>query len=176
MLAAPAHPYTRLLLETVPDPFRPRRDRLPLTGEVPNPINLPGETIMGRSTIRHLPITRDHPAEQRADRVARGERPARGGRVARDAAPASLDLGTGQPLPATERRYFERRLGADLTGVRIHPDAEAASRLRANAFAAGEFAGDLCYDQWIPNRRWFAFATSGHHNGTREFQQSGASG
>ena len=41
LLAAPAHPYTRLLLETVPDPFRPRRDRVPLTGEVPNPIDPP---------------------------------------------------------------------------------------------------------------------------------------
>ncbi|MFO1037038.1 MAG: ABC transporter ATP-binding protein [Geminicoccaceae bacterium] len=41
ILAEPAHPYTRLLLETVPDPFRPRRDRTPLSGEVPNPIDPP---------------------------------------------------------------------------------------------------------------------------------------
>jgi peptide/nickel transport system ATP-binding protein len=41
LLADPAHPYTRLLLETVPDPFRPRRDRVPLAGEVPSPIDPP---------------------------------------------------------------------------------------------------------------------------------------
>ncbi|HOY02302.1 MAG TPA: hypothetical protein PLV36_12495, partial [Zoogloea sp.] len=84
---------------------------------------------MARTPIRHPPVTRDRPAEQRADRVARGERPARSSRVARDAAPSALGLGTGQPLPATERRYFQSRLGADLTGVRIHPDTEAATSL-----------------------------------------------
>ncbi|WP_374499216.1 DUF4157 domain-containing protein, partial [Zoogloea sp.] len=104
---------------------------------------------MARTPIRHPPVTRDRPAEQRADRVARGERPARSSRVARDAAPSALGLGTGQPLPATERRYFESRLGTDLTGVRIHPDTEAATSLRANAFAAGR---DIAFapGRWQP--------------------------
>ena len=41
LFAAPRHPYTRLLLETIPDPLKPRRDREPLAGEVPNPLALP---------------------------------------------------------------------------------------------------------------------------------------
>ncbi len=41
LFARPRHPYTRLLLETIPDPLKPRRDREPLAGEVPNPLNPP---------------------------------------------------------------------------------------------------------------------------------------
>lgn len=39
----PRHPYTRLLLETIPDVFKPNRERRPMSGEVPSPIApLPG--------------------------------------------------------------------------------------------------------------------------------------
>ena len=38
---APEHPYTRLLMDTVPDITMARRDRVPVTGEVPNPITPP---------------------------------------------------------------------------------------------------------------------------------------
>jgi peptide/nickel transport system ATP-binding protein len=41
LFARPRHPYTRLLLETIPDPMKPRRGREPLAGEVPNPIDPP---------------------------------------------------------------------------------------------------------------------------------------
>jgi peptide/nickel transport system ATP-binding protein len=41
LFAAPRHPYTRLLLETIPDPLKPRRGREPLAGEVPNPLAPP---------------------------------------------------------------------------------------------------------------------------------------
>jgi peptide/nickel transport system ATP-binding protein len=41
VFAAPRHPYTRLLLETIPDVQRPNRDRQPLSGEVPSPIDPP---------------------------------------------------------------------------------------------------------------------------------------
>jgi len=37
----PQHPYTKLLLETIPDLENPNRDRQPMSGEVPNPINPP---------------------------------------------------------------------------------------------------------------------------------------
>ena len=103
-----------------------------------NPQNLP-------------PITRDGPAEQRAERIARGERPAPGPRVDTIAhqAATTLALGPGQPLPSTERRYFEDRLRADLGAVRIHPDAEAAPALGANAFAAGRDIG-FAPGRWQP--------------------------
>lgn len=37
----PRHPYTRLLLDTIPDLEMTRRDRFPVAGEVPNPIDPP---------------------------------------------------------------------------------------------------------------------------------------
>ena len=110
---------------------------------------------MGKLLIQSQfpPVTRDRPAEQRADRIARGERPAPAnpapGAVARHAAPTSLGLGPGLPLPATERRYFEDRLRADLGAVRVHPDAEAAHGLGANAFAAGRDIG-FAPGRWQP--------------------------
>ncbi len=41
LFARPRHPYTKLLLETIPDPMKPRRGREPMAGEVPNPIDPP---------------------------------------------------------------------------------------------------------------------------------------
>ncbi len=37
----PMHPYTRLLMDTIPDVITPNRSRTPLSGEVPSPINPP---------------------------------------------------------------------------------------------------------------------------------------
>ena len=37
----PQHPYTRLLLDTIPDVERPNRERRPMSGEVPSPISPP---------------------------------------------------------------------------------------------------------------------------------------
>jgi peptide/nickel transport system ATP-binding protein len=37
----PLHPYTRLLLETIPDVEMSGRERLPVAGEIPNPIEPP---------------------------------------------------------------------------------------------------------------------------------------
>jgi len=41
VFANPQHPYTQLLLDTIPDITMSRRDREPVAGEVPNPINPP---------------------------------------------------------------------------------------------------------------------------------------
>ncbi|KAB0264223.1 ABC transporter ATP-binding protein [Microvirga brassicacearum] len=41
LFANPRHPYTRLLLETIPDVEAPNRQRQPLGGEVPSPIDPP---------------------------------------------------------------------------------------------------------------------------------------
>lgn len=49
--------------------------------------------------------------------------------------------GQGQPLPAGERQFFEPRLGASLSQVRLHTDAPAArlaGSLSARAFAVGQ--------------------------------------
>ncbi|HSO06878.1 MAG TPA: DUF4157 domain-containing protein, partial [Pelomicrobium sp.] len=56
------------------------------------------------------------------------------------AAPAPFGLGAGSPLGEPERAFFEPRLGADLSSVRVHTDeraAAAAVALRAHAFAHG---------------------------------------
>lgn len=105
---------------------------------------------------RYLPraaIARDPARERAADRAARGiERP--GGKVSDVRGPAALGLGTGQPLPRAERAYFERRLGADLASVRVHPDIQAAQEMGARGFAAGRDIG-LAPGQWRPGTEPF---------------------
>ena len=59
--------------------------------------------------------------------------------VAAPAVDAALGMG-GAPLPTSERAFFEPRLGADLSPVRIHADpsaARAARAIGAKAFAHG---------------------------------------
>jgi peptide/nickel transport system ATP-binding protein len=41
LLRTPRHPYTRLLLDTIPDVDMTGRTRAPIAGEVPSPINPP---------------------------------------------------------------------------------------------------------------------------------------
>jgi hypothetical protein len=56
------------------------------------------------------------------------------------AAAAGAIGGGGEPLPSTERRFFEERFGHELSSVRVHADkpaAEAARALRADAFTLG---------------------------------------
>src|SRR4051794_20025421 len=50
------------------------------------------------------------------------------------------ELGGGEGLPAEPRARFERSLGHDLSGVRVHTGdaaAEHASRVNARAYATG---------------------------------------
>jgi Domain of unknown function (DUF4157) len=63
--------------------------------------------------------------------------------------------GGGKPLPASERAFFEPRLGADLGSVRVHADAQAArlaDRISARAFTSG---GDVYFaaDEYRPGSR-----------------------
>jgi peptide/nickel transport system ATP-binding protein len=73
LFAAARHPYTRLLLETIPDLEAPNRNRVPLAGEVPNPIEPPSGCAF-------------HPRCLRAEARCRAEAPSlreiAGGRVA----------------------------------------------------------------------------------------------
>jgi DNA-binding phage protein len=50
-------------------------------------------------------------------------------------------LGAGEGLPAVQRSQFEKSLGRDLSGVRVHTDdaaAEHADRVNARAYATGQ--------------------------------------
>lgn len=63
----PLHPYTRMLLETIPNLNNPNRDRVPLSGEVPNPINPPsGCSFHPRCALSFDRCSREQP-ERRDD-------------------------------------------------------------------------------------------------------------
>ena len=62
VFGAPRHPYTRLLLETIPDVEKPNRTRRPMSGEVPSPIAPP-------------PGCAFHPRCALAEEICRLERP-----------------------------------------------------------------------------------------------------
>jgi hypothetical protein len=61
------------------------------------------------------------------------------------AAAARAGLGPGTPLPEPTRAHFERRLGADLSAVRVHTDANAGRAARAEGAAAFAFGTDLVF-------------------------------
>jgi len=62
LFSNPRHPYTRLLLDTIPDLEMTGRERLPVAGEVPSPINPPSGCAF-------------HPRCPHADERCRRERP-----------------------------------------------------------------------------------------------------
>jgi peptide/nickel transport system ATP-binding protein len=68
LFEAPAHPYTRQLLDTVPDVDNPRRNREPQAFDIPSPLNLPtGCTFHPRCPLatdvcrRQRPVLRNRP-------------------------------------------------------------------------------------------------------------------
>ena len=64
----PRHPYTKLLLETLPDISMNRRDRAPMAGEVPNPMNPPpGCVFHPRCPLAADVCTREIPAQLMVD-------------------------------------------------------------------------------------------------------------
>jgi peptide/nickel transport system ATP-binding protein len=67
----PRHPYTRLLIETIPDLEMTRRDREPVAGEVPNPIDPPeGCAFHPRCPYANERCRRERPALMAATGVA----------------------------------------------------------------------------------------------------------
>jgi peptide/nickel transport system ATP-binding protein len=63
ILENPQHPYTRLLLQTVPDLEAPKRDRAPLAGEIPSPLNPP----RGCAFHPRCPLSMDICSKQRPE-------------------------------------------------------------------------------------------------------------
>ena len=63
LFAAARHPYTRLLLETIPDLEEPKRNRVLAAGEVPNPIEPPsGCTFHPRCSLAMARCKSEAPA------------------------------------------------------------------------------------------------------------------
>lgn len=83
-----------------------------------------------------------------------------------------ISTGSGQPLSASTREFFEPRLGTDLSGVRIHNDARAAESARAVSALAFTFGHDVVFGQGqyapetIPGKKLLA------HELTHTLQQS----
>lgn len=81
----------------------------------------------------------DRPAGIRAEEEEREREPDEDGALQRKAAPAASSAagdadaavtavrGRGQPLPTSEREFFEPRLGRDLANVRVQADSQAAA-------------------------------------------------
>ncbi|HUN45202.1 MAG TPA: oligopeptide/dipeptide ABC transporter ATP-binding protein [Stellaceae bacterium] len=70
LFAAPRHPYTRMLLDTIPDLAMTGRQRQPVAGEVPNPIDPPdGCAFHPRCPFANERCRRERP-ELRADAAA----------------------------------------------------------------------------------------------------------
>ncbi|MFK7860952.1 MAG: ABC transporter ATP-binding protein [Granulosicoccus sp.] len=58
----PMHPYTKLLLETIPDIDNPNTNRVPLSGEVPSPVNAPsGCSFHPRCSLAFDRCSREQP-------------------------------------------------------------------------------------------------------------------
>jgi oligopeptide/dipeptide ABC transporter ATP-binding protein len=65
LFANPLHPYTHLLLETIPDLEKPRHDRSPMRGEVPSPVSPP----LGCSCHPCCPLAFDLCKQERPQRL-----------------------------------------------------------------------------------------------------------
>ena len=139
-----------------------------------------GRSDSGQPTAAHAAVAsrfrigaRTDPDEHKADTLAakalgepspqrRGD--ARERPIDRNAGPAIADAlaSPGIGLPGTERRFFESRMGADFSAVRIHADEQAdqaARAVHANAFALGRhlvFARDAFCPGDIAARRLLA--------------------
>lgn len=68
ILARPLHPYTRLLLDTVPNPRAPNRARARLSGEVPSPLAPPsGCAFHPRCPLANARCARERPQPIRVE-------------------------------------------------------------------------------------------------------------
>ncbi len=70
LFARPRHPYTRMLLDAIPDMHMSGRSRTPVSGEVPNPLNPPsGCSFHPRCPHANVRCKEERPALQRLDGV-----------------------------------------------------------------------------------------------------------
>ena len=94
-------------------------------------------------------VLRDRRKEAAADGAVDGPAQETTSRPASQPAPPGLGLGNGSAVPASDRAHFESMLGADFSGVRVHPQAPTAVRLGARAFTAGRDIG-FAPGEWAP--------------------------
>jgi peptide/nickel transport system ATP-binding protein len=63
IFSSPRHPYTRLLLETVPNVERPNWARQPMTGDAPSPIVPPPGCPFHRRCLHATDVCRVEPPQ-----------------------------------------------------------------------------------------------------------------
>lgn len=109
-------------------------------GAIDDPAEREADAIADRVMAGDAPASAASSSTPSAAPVARAK-PAGGTMPVGGAAASAVGaLGGGKPMPASDRAFFEPRLGQDLSHVRLHdgPDAEAAaSGLGARAFTIG---------------------------------------
>lgn len=78
---------------------------------------------------------------------AAGER-----RAENDLAHSDLSPGVGQPLPESERAFFEPRFGRDFSGVRVHAGGRAAELAESVSARAYTIGSDVVFGagEWSP--------------------------
>lgn len=122
---------------------------------MPEPIPLAGQTLAAsgepptiqracskcRRAAQPLSIEEDEEEQLRAKPIA-GQRPT----ISPTTHPSLSALqGSGQPLPPSERDFFESRFGADFSQVRIHTDNQAADMARLVNARAFTFGRDIVF-------------------------------
>ena len=103
LFRAPKHPYTRLLLDAIPDLEMSGRERMPIGGEVPNPITPPSGCAFhprcpfaNERCKREIPVARpsDDGAQVACHGIEEGRLPAQGSPAGAMSPRAGLNAGT----------------------------------------------------------------------------------
>ena len=141
---APRHPYTRMLLDAVPDLGMSGRPRTPVQGEIPNPISPPpGCTFNPRCGLAERPL----PARGAGADRRRGL-PRRGGRTCRACRPVSRrDAESGRrnaPCPA------RHDLSISAAWCEYWPRSTAITMM---AVSARPMSHHACADAWPSDRQ-----------------------
>lgn len=94
-------------------------------------------------------------AEQSANQIHRKANGTAGPHQPSVASQVIGNLGAGHPLDKSTRAFFEPRLGADLSGVRIHTDGAAQQSARAIQAAAFTVDRDVVFgpNEYVPETR-----------------------
>jgi hypothetical protein len=105
--------------------------------------------VQGRATCACPPGAPSCPKCQASGGVVRRKPSSAGAAADAD----NISLGTGRPLDGGERSFFDSRMNADLSGVRLHDNEQAASsaaQISARAFTLGS---DIAFgrDQYRAN-------------------------
>ncbi len=132
----------------------PHRGKRPQSIGAEHTVSTLPRTLGNRATLALLSSQRENTDGRPTDRAEREAERVAACLVSDEEAQELQSTPPGGSLPATDRSYFESRLGAQLDGVRIHtgPRAQAsARRLGAHAFNIGQ---DIYFgsDAWNTRR------------------------